>query len=285
MVLRDFASSCYRLRVLKKLRILISAQHALMLAYRAEIYLWVLAHILPFIMMSVWMKAAASPGTVLAMTPINYARYFAAVFIVRQFTAVWMIYEFEWHVVEGRLSPMLLRPMNVLWHYVSAHLGEQMARFPFFLIMLALFFVLYPAAFWICPGPPAQALVALALGIVSIYAAFALRFSMQYCISMCTFWFERASSIDQLSWLPYMFLSGLVIPLADMPPAFRAFLYLTPFPYCIDFPARILTGALRWDDPALFQGFAVMAAWFVGQSLLGMLLWKRGLLQYSGQGA
>ena len=102
-----------------------------MLTYRAEIYLWVLAHVWPFIIMSVWMTAAAGGSGGFAMSPVDYARYFVAVFVVRQFTAVWMIYEFEWHVVEGRLSPMLLRPMAVLWHYVSAHLGEQAARFRF----------------------------------------------------------------------------------------------------------------------------------------------------------
>ena len=49
--------------MLKKLRILpVSAQHALMLAYRSEIFHWVLAHILPFVMMSVWMNAAARAG-------------------------------------------------------------------------------------------------------------------------------------------------------------------------------------------------------------------------------
>ena len=263
----------------KKLRILVSAQHALMLAYRSEIYLWVLAHILPFIMMSVWMNAAAAPGTSLTQKPLAYARYFVAVFIVRQFTAVWMIYEFEWHVNEGRLSPMLLRPMNVLWHYVSGHIGEQLARFPFFFLMLCLFFVLYPAALW---RPSASSLI---LGIAAIYAAFALRFSMQYCFSTLTFWFERASSIDQLTWLPYMFFSGLVVPLADMPAGLRQVLYFTPFPYCIDFPARILTRQLEFPNPEILQGFAVLAAWFLAQSLLGSLLWKRGLLQYSGHGA
>jgi ABC-2 type transport system permease protein len=271
--------------VLKKLRILVSAQHALMLAYRGEIYLWVLAHVMPFIMMSVWMTAAASPGSKLQQTPVEFARYFAAVFIIRQFTAVWMIYEFEWHVNEGRLSAMLLRPMNVLWHYVSAHLGEQLARFPFFLVMLAFFFCLYPAAFWICPGPPSRIIPALLLGVVAIYAAFAVRFAMQYCICMALFWVERASSFEQLSWLPYTFLSGFVIPLAVLSPGIRDAIYLSPFPYMIDFPVRILTGALTWHDPFLYQGFAIMAAWFAGFSLLGSLLWKRGLLRYSGQGA
>lgn len=267
--------------MLKKLRILISVQHALMLAYRAEIYLWVLAHVLPFIMMSVWMTASASPQGQghFAMDPVHYARYFAAVFIVRQFSAIWMIYEFEWHVVEGRLSPMLLRPMNVLWHYVSAHFGEQLARFPFFIVMLALFFVIYPAALWV---PTAGGII---LGILAIYCAFALRFSMQYCTAMLTFWFERASSIDQLTYLPYMFLSGLIIPLKDMPGHLQSLLYLTPFPYCIDFPARILTNDIAWNDPFILQGLLVMAAWFTAQSLLGAWLWKRGLLQYSGHGA
>jgi ABC-2 type transport system permease protein len=264
--------------VFKKLRILISVQYALMLAYRAEIYLWVLAHILPFIMMSIWMNAAAAPGSSLAQSPLEYARYFVAVFIVRQFSAVWMIYDFEWQVNEGRLSPMLLRPMNVLWHYVSAHLGEQLARFPFFLVILSLFFILYPSALWV---PSVSSII---LGILAIYAAFALRFSMQYCVATLTFWFERASSIDQLTWLPYLFLSGLVIPLIDMPPGVRQVLYLTPFPYCIDFPARILTGQLAFPSVEILQGFAVMSGWFLLQSLLGSLLWKRGLLQYSGHG-
>jgi len=260
--------------VFKKLRILISAQHALMLAYRAEIYLWVLAHVTPFIMMSIWMKSSSTHEEA-----IGYARYFVSVFIVRQFTAAWMIYEFEWHVNEGRLSPMLLRPMNVLWHYVSAHLGEQLARFPFFAVMLSLFFVLYREALW-WPG-----FGALALGVATIYAAFALRFSMQFCLCCFTFWFERASALDQLTWLPYMFLSGLVIPLANFPENVRQWLYLTPFPYCIDFPARILTGQLAIDSPEVARGYAIMAAWFVGQSVLGTFLWRRGLLQYSGQGA
>jgi ABC-2 type transport system permease protein len=264
--------------VFKKIRILVSVQHALMLAYRAEIYLWVLAHILPFIMMSVWMNAAAAPGSALAQRPIDYARYFVAVFIVRQFSAVWMIYDFEWYVNEGRLSPMLLRPMNVLWHYVAAHLGEQLARFPFFLVVLCLFFVLYPAALWM------PSVASMVLGIAAIYAAFALRFAMQYCVATLAFWFERASSMEQLTWLPYLFFSGLVIPLADMPAGLRQILYWTPFPYCIDFPARILTRQLEFPSAEIFMGFAIMGGWFVVQSLLGAYLWKRGLLQYSGHG-
>ncbi len=266
--------------MLKKMRVLVSAQHANMLAYRAEIYLWVLAHTVPFIMMSVWMTAAGTgTGANFSMDAVGYARYFLAVYIVRQFTAIWMIYEFEWHVVEGRLSSMLLRPINALWHYVSAHLGEQLARFPFFIVMVGVLFLLYPKA-WGWPAP-----TSIPIGIIAIYAAFALRFAMQYCVAMGCFWFERASSIDQLSMLPYLFFSGLIIPLSDMPAGVARVLYLTPFPYTIDFPARILTGKLMWNDPILWQGFGIMAAWFLVFAMLGGFLWKRGLFNYYGQGA
>ena len=158
---------------LKKMRVLTTTAHALMLAYRAEIYLWVLAHVLPFIMMSVWMTAAGHGGTAFAMDPVGYARYFAGVFVVRQFTPVWMIYEFEWHMVEGRLSYYLLRPMNAMWHYVANHLGEQLARFPFFVVMLGVFFAIYPQALG-CPRWES-----IVMGVAAIYSCLALRFAQQ----------------------------------------------------------------------------------------------------------
>jgi ABC-2 type transport system permease protein len=265
----------------RKMRVLISSQHALMLAYRAEIYLWVIAHVLPFILMGIWTKAAANPATAgrFAMSPQDYARYFLCVFVVRQFTAAWMIYEFEWHIVEGRLSYLLLRPLNPLWHYVSAHLGEQLARFPFFALFVIAFFVVYPDARW-TPAP-----LSILLGILAIYAAFSLRFAMQYCVAMLTFWFERASALEQLSFLPYIFLSGLAVPLDDLSPRFAALLRMTPFPYFIDFPARILMGRLTWHDPAFLRGFALMTVWFVLLGLLGAGMWRRGLRHFSGQGA
>ena len=235
--------------------------------------------ILPFIMMSVWMTAASAGGGAgkFSMSAVGYAQYFAAVFIVRQFTAVWMIYEFEWHVNEGRLSPMLLKPMNVLWHYVAAHLGEQLARFPFFLAMLTLFFVCYPAAMW-------RPTVTEAVVGISQSTRFALRFALNYCLCTMNFWMERASSLDQLLMLPYLFLSGLIIPISDMRAGLQKVAYATPFAYMVDFP-RGFNGADDAVGCGMYQGFGVMVAWFLVFLAAGAVLWKRGLLEYSGHGA
>lgn len=266
--------------MLKKMRVLISAQHALMLAYRAEIYLWVIAMCLPFIMMSIWATGAASnAGGNFAMSSVGYVRYFFAVWVVRQFTVVWMIYDFEYQVNEGKLSPLLLRPMHATWNFVAGHLGEQLARVPFAAVVGALFFVLYPKALWV------PSLLSIPVLVFVIYFAFALRFAMQFCLACCTFWFERASALDQLTMIPYFFLSGFVIPIRDMPPAVAFFARCTPFPYVVDFPARLLTGDISLLDPALPTGIAIMTGWLLFFLLLGNMLWKRGLHQYSGQGA
>ena len=58
----------------------------------------------------VWMEAAE--GGTLTRSPADFARYFLSVFLVRQFTVVWVVWEFEHDVVQGILSHRLLMPLN-----------------------------------------------------------------------------------------------------------------------------------------------------------------------------
>jgi ABC-type uncharacterized transport system permease subunit len=126
--------------------VLLSSQYAYMLEYRAEIVLWALSGVLPFIMLGLWSAVDAGGG--LGMSSLQLARYFLSAFVVRQFTIVWVMYTFEEDNLNGRLSPYLLQPLPVVWRYVAAHLSEQATRLPFVAMLVGLFFLLYPAAFW-----------------------------------------------------------------------------------------------------------------------------------------
>jgi ABC-2 type transport system permease protein len=256
---------------------LVSVYYALMIEYRAEIFLWIVAGSFPLIMMGIWMKASTGGAT--ARTPGEFARYFFAVFLVRQFTTVWVIYEFETDVndVGGRLSPFLLQPLDPAFRYLTTHISERLSRLPFLVAFILAFFWLFPAARW----PPSAG--AIGLAILAGALAFLLRFAMQYTFAMFAFWTERASSIDQLSFVPYFFFSGLLAPLDLFPAAARHIAELTPFPYVLYFPAQILIGGQVRIGIGL--GFAVMTAWTVVFFLLNRLLWKRGLRQFSGMGA
>lgn len=260
-------------RGMRKAKTLLSTYYAYMLEYRAELFLWALSGSLPLILMGVWIKASQSGR--FGLNPVDFIRYFLAVFIVRQFTVVWVIWEFEKEVVEGKLSFRLLQPMDPVWHHVASHLSERLARLPFALALVGLFFILYPQAIWL------PSLGNVGLFLVELLLAFALRFLIQYTFALLAFWTERASSLEQFWLLPYLFLSGYIAPLEVFPPAVRQVALWTPFPYLVDIPASLLVG-LPVD---LVQAALVMLGWGLLFLILNRSLWRRGLKQYSGMGA
>lgn len=260
----------YFIRVAKALLV---TYYAHMVEYRAEIILWALSGILPFILMGIWMQASQGGG--FGLTPLEFSRYFLAAFIVRQFNVVWVIWEFEKEVVSGQLSNRLLQPIDPVWHHFAFHLSERLARMPFLGFLILLFFVLYPQSWWL-PNLPTFLLFGFVVTI-----AFALRFLMQYTFALFAFWTERASAIEQFWFLLYLFLSGLIAPLEVFPSAVREVVLWTPFPYMVHFPAAILVGL----PVQPVKGILVIFGWGIVFFVINRWLWRRGLKQYSGMGA
>lgn len=259
--------------VLRKATTLLSVYYAHMIEYRAEIFLWALSSSLPIILMGVWIQASQSGNFGLDST--EFARYFFGVFQIRQFTNVWVIWDFEREVVEGRLSFRLLQPIDPGWHHVARHLSEKMTRLPLALVLTGLFFWLYPQAFWL------PSLASLLLCLLATAMAFALRFLIQYTFAMFAFWTERASAIQQFWFLFYVFLSGVIAPLEVFPPLVRGIVLWTPFPYMVYFPTALLLG-LPVD---LVRGGSIVLGWGLLFFAVNRWLWRRGLKQYSGMGA
>lgn len=260
-------------RFLRVVKTMLLVYYAYMVEYRAELLLWVLSGSLPIILLGVWTQAAQQGS--FGLSAVEFARYFLAVFLVRQLTVVWVIWEFEREVVEGKLSFRLLQPIDPAWHHVFSHLSERLARLPFAVLLIVLFFWLYPSAIWV-PSFANTVLFLIAVGL-----AFALNFLIQYTLALLAFWTERASSLQEFWFLFYLFLSGTIAPLEVFPPQMKTIALFTPFPYLVNFPASILVGL----PTNLVQGFSVMLAWSLGFFAINRWLWRRGLKQYSGMGA
>ena len=260
----------YILRVTKTLFV---TYYAYMLEYRAELFIWLLSNSLPFILMGAWLKASETAN--FGFTALEFIRYFLAVFVVRQFNIVWVIWDFEKELVSGQLSHRLLQPLDPFWHHLMNHIAERVARLPMLVVLIALFFVLYPQSFWI----PSLSTGLIATLLVAI--AFMLRFLIQYDFGLLCFWTERASAIEQLWFLCYIFLSGIIAPLEVFPPLVRDIVMFTPFPYMVYFPATILVG----KAVNIWQGIGVMTVWMGLAFVVNRWLWRKGIKQYSGMGA
>ncbi len=254
-------------------RALLGSQYVLMLEYRAEIALWALSGVLPLIMLGVWSGSGAAAAAGLSAQQLSH--YFLAAFVVRQFTVVWLIQVFEDDALQGRLSPFLLQPLSPLWRYLAAHFSEQASRIPFVAVMLLAVGLAAPGLLWL---PSAGTFL---LGILAIVAAFLLRFLLQVLVTTLCFWSERAAALDRLLMIPYLFLSGLVAPLDTFPPAVRRLAQATPFPWMVDFPARLLAG----EPVNVALGFGAIAAWCLLLLPIGHWLWRAGLRRYSAMGA
>lgn len=247
--------------------------YAYMVEYRAELILWMLSGSFPLILMGLWNQAAQSGE--IGLQPVEFIRYFLAVFLARQFTVVWVIWEFEKEVVQGKLSPLLLQPIDPVWRHFFSHFAERFARLPFAILLIGLFFWLYPDAIWM----PTR--YGWFWGLIAIALSFCLRFIMQYTFAMLAFWVERATAIQQFWYLFYIFLSGMIAPLELFPPAVREFVLWTPFPYLIYFPASLLVGL----PVELGRGLVTILFWGGVSLLINRWLWRRGLKHYSGMGA
>jgi ABC-2 type transport system permease protein len=252
---------------------LCKASLANMLEYRAEIYLWVLASVLPLILLGVWARAAESGA--FPLTRVDFIRYFICVFVVRQFSFIWVIWEFEELVVSGNLSHLLLQPLSPIWRFLASHLTERMVRLPLVAAVVALCLWLYPEARWL----PAGGDLLRAAGLLLL--AFLARFFLQYMMSMLAFWSERAAAIEELWFVVHLFLSGLIAPLDVYPESVRRLTELTPFPYLIYHPVNLLLGR----GVPFLRAALVLASWGGVAFLLQRWLWRRGLERYSAMGS
>jgi ABC-2 type transport system permease protein len=263
---------------LNKARALLVVWFSHMSAYRAEIVIWILTGSVPLIMLAIWIgKAQAGGGTVGSFSAQDFAAYFLSAWLSQQMIVAWVSWELDFQIRQGTLSSKLLRPLNVFWEYVAMHIAERLVRLPIILVVLMAGLLLVPGT-QITPDLPHALVYAL-----SITLAWMIRFQIAYCIGLLTFWFDRATAIEDLYYTIAAFLTGAFAPLEFYPPAVRAAIEWLPFPYTIYYPVRILNGALDW--PTTLRVLGVQLVWVLVFGVLRTLLWRRGLQRYGAVGA
>ena len=103
---------------------------------------------------------------------------------------------------------------------------------------------------------------------------------MQSIIASLCFWTEKASSIEKLLFIPTLFLSGLLAPVASFPESVKSWIYLTPFPYLINFPASVLSGI----ETKVFLGILVQIFWIFLFYFIFRKVWKLGTKKFTAMG-
>ncbi len=262
----------------RKARVLLANGFAVMTAYRAQIFIWMLSGTLSLVMMLVWIgQAAQAPGgKVGGYSGADFASYFLGVWLAGQMVVVWVGWELDFQIRQGQLSPKLLRPLDPMWLQLSEHFAERLVRLPFMIGLIAVFAWLTHAHF--SPRPLDYLLFA-----AMVLLGFAFRFLWEYSTGLLAFWMDSSTSFSDLNWLLYSALGGLFAPLSFYPPLVQDIARFTPFPYMLGLPAELLSG--RATVHSGVQGLLVLAAWTAVFWFVRLAMWRLGLKKYGAVGA
>ena len=248
------------------------------LQYRTALALWMLDMVLnPIIYLVVWSTVATSNGGSLdGYTPGAFAAYFIILLLVNHLTDNWVYYEFQERVRQGLLSPMLLRPLHPLHADLAANLTNKLLTLTVVLpAMLAMILLFQPSAH-VTPWTALAFLLALPLAIT-------LRFLLEYALGLVAFWTTQMDAVIQIYYIVLFFLSGQLAPLDLFPVPVQWLAEFLPFKWMIAFPVQLMLGQLPAD--AILPGFAMQFTWLWLSLGTLLLLWQRGLRQYSAAGA
>jgi len=251
---------------------------ASMVAYRASLLIWMIAHVLePVIYLVVWQTVSQSGGGAVGdYTTAQFAAYFIVLMLVDHVSYTWIMYEYEYRVREGMLSPALLRPVHPIHADIADNISAKVVTTPFMLLVAVGLSLIFHPSF----TPQAWALVA---AILALALAFLLRFMVEWSLALAAFWTTRIGAINQTYFVLILFLSGQIAPLTLFPYPIQVVAAILPFRWMINFPVELLLG--RLSPVETITGIAVQLVWVGLAYVLMRLLWRAGVRVYSAVGA
>jgi ABC-2 type transport system permease protein len=245
-------------------------------AYRAEMVIWILSTLLPLVMLALW-TAVAQDGPLAGYDQEGFARYFAVTLLVRQLSSVWLVWELNYEIRSGRLSNKLLKPM----HPLLQHMIEMLVAVPFralVMVPILLLMLLLRPDLWQTPSP-----AALLLFAVSMVLAWLVNFLVQALFATFSFWIDKTDALFGVWFGVWSLLSGYLAPLAVFPDRLKPLLILLPFRGMLGLPVEILGGFV--DPVAALPEVAVQVAWVLLLVVATSVTWTRGIARYGAYGA
>jgi ABC-2 type transport system permease protein len=145
--------------------------------YRAEIFIWMIGHVLePLVYLVVWSVVTHSTGgRVGGFSAGDFAAYFIVMMLVNHVTYTWVMWEFEYRVRHGSLSFALLRPVHPIHTDIVENISSKLITLPVMALAAVLLAFLFRPVFHAVPW----CLVAF---VPAVILAFLVRFLIEWTL-------------------------------------------------------------------------------------------------------
>src|SRR5688500_6724756 len=194
------------------------------LQYRGALVIWIIGLILqPVIYLSVWSTVARSQGgNVDGFTARDFAAYYLTALVVSQASFTWIMWEMEYWIRQGNLSPLLVRPVHPIHRHIANNLTFKLLTAAIVIPVVIGLSLIFRPDFTITPQTFLTFIPALILAMM-------LRFSIEWTFASTAFWVTRVNAINQLYFVAFLFLSGFAVPLPLLPGPVQTLAEWLPF--------------------------------------------------------
>ena len=245
------------------------------MAYRASMFVWILATCFPLVSLALW-SHLAEDGAIGGYDQAGFVSYFVAAFMIRQLTSAWVCWDLTRQIRLGELDAMLLRPAHPVLHHMMSNFAALPMRALMALPLGVGVLVIAGGGDPVAWGDVLRTLPTLAL-------AWGIVFLCQLTVACLAFWLTSATSLYE-AWLAlHLVLSGYLLPTSLFPERFAEVIRALPFHAALGFPVEALTG--RLSHAAYVEGLGLQCVWVVCFGVLASLCWRRGVVRYGSVGA
>lgn len=246
------------------------------LAYRAQGFIWILTDVITAMIMPQVLIAAGRGQAIAGFQPGEVVVYYLTMLLLASFITSHFMWDISVEIREGVFSSHIIRPVN----YFEFMLVRN---FVWRCIRCLLFLPLFALMIWLYSGQLGQ--VSLHLGWefwLSVILGHLLSLSFVTAFAMVALFTQEAQSIFELYYVPTLFLSGQMFPVAMFPGWVQAVAHWTPFYYTVGAPTELAMGRLSGGDA--IQVLLAQVAWIAFSVIAYHFLFRAGMKRYASVG-
>ena len=246
------------------------------LAYKASGIIWVFTDVATAVTMPLVWLAASKNGPISGYSSSDLVLYYLCLLMLSSFVICHFMWDISYEIREGVFSAHIIRPIPYFQFILVRNFAWRCVRslifLPWFLLILGFYSssIEHPHlqlgwTFW-----------------VSVLLGHLVSLTVVTALAMIALFTQEAQAIFELYYIPMLFLSGQLFPMALFPEWVRNVAVLFPFYYTTGAPTEILIG--RTTGMHVYQVLGGQLLWVVIAGVAFKLLWTRGMRHYTGVG-
>ncbi|HEY3781835.1 MAG TPA: ABC-2 family transporter protein [Fimbriimonadaceae bacterium] len=248
------------------------------LAYKASAVIWILTDVVTAVTMPlVWATAsAATNGPINGFRTGDFVLYYLCLLLMNNFITSHIMWDLASEIREGIFTVALVRPISYYQVSFFRNLAWRVFRIllfvPIFLLLLFLYrgyltgehvYISFPF-------------------VITVILGHLVSFTFVMMMSMLALFTQEVFSIFELYYVPLIFLSGQLVPIAMLPNWAQSVARALPFYFTTGAPTEILIGRVQGD--AIYQCMGMQIIWIVVAYAASKALWYKGLRHYTAVG-